>query len=182
MFVVGDILRTRHKYLHLLFSIVDISFVHQMSASATQVLVWWPSFFLGGVVCDEMKKAALIQACVGEFKVRLMHHRLQLNYDMTEVLVIATLSSASKHNLTYIVICESILQPAAVGINIGVMFDSELNMTSQVLKLCQIAYFHLDRIRSTRDCLTQPATELLVHSLVTSRLDYGNGLQYGVPY
>ena len=29
--------------------------------------------------------------------------------------------------------------------------------------------------------LTQHATELLIHSLVISRLDYGNGLLYGVP-
>ena len=54
-------------------------------------------------------------------------------------------------------------------------------MKSQVSKLCKVAYFHLHRIRSIRDCLTQHATELLVHSLVISRLDYGNGLLYGVP-
>ena len=29
--------------------------------------------------------------------------------------------------------------------------------------------------------MTQHATELLIHSLVISRLDYGNGLLYGVP-
>ena len=47
-------------------------------------------------------------------------------------------------------------------------------------KQCQVAYFHLHRIHSIRDCLTQHATELLVHSLVISRLDYGNDLLYGV--
>ena len=54
-------------------------------------------------------------------------------------------------------------------------------MKYQVSKLCKVAYFHLHRIRSIRDCLTQHATELLVHSLVISRLDYENGLLYGVP-
>ena len=43
-------------------------------------------------------------------------------------------------------------------------------------KLC----LHLHRIRSIRDYLTQRATELLVHSLVISPLDYGNGLLYDV--
>ena len=61
------------------------------------------------------------------------------------------------------------------------MFDSETSMKSQVSKLCLVAYFHLHRIRSIRDCLAQHATELLVHSLVISRLDYGNGLLCGVP-
>ena len=130
---------------------------------------------------DEMAALARIQACVGELKAWMTYHRLQLNDDKTEVLVITTPSSASKHSLTDVVIGDSILQPTAVAPNIGVMFDSELSMKSQVSKLCQVAYFHLHWIRSIRDCLTQHATELLVHSLVISRLDYGNGLLYGVP-
>ena len=65
--------------------------------------------------------------------------------------------------------------------NIGVIFDNELSLKSQVSKLCQVAFFNIRRIRSIRDCLTQHATELLIHFLVISRLDYGNGLLYGVP-
>ena len=130
---------------------------------------------------DEMAALARIQACVGELKAWMIHHRLQLNDDKTEVLVITTPSSASKHSLTDVIIGDSILQPTAVARNIGVMFDSELSMKSQVSKLCQVAYFHLHRIRFIRDCLTQHATELQVHSLVVSRLDYGNVLLYGVP-
>ena len=60
------------------------------------------------------------------------------------------------------------------------MFDNELSLKSQVSKLCQAAFFYIHRIRSMRDCVTQHATELLIHSLVISRLDYGNGLLYGV--
>ena len=128
-----------------------------------------------------MAALARIQTCVGELKAWMIHHRLQLNDDKTEVLVITTPSSASKLILTDVVIGDSILQPTAIARNIRVMFNSELSMKSQVSKLCQVAYFHLHRIRSIRDCLTQHATELLVHSLVISRLDYGNGFLYGVP-
>ena len=103
-----------------------------------------------------MAALARIQACVGELK-WMTHHRLQLNDNKTEVLVITTPSSASKHSLTDVVIGDSILQPTAVARNIGVMFDSELSMKSQVSKLCKEAYFHLHRIRSIRDCLTQHA-------------------------
>ena len=60
------------------------------------------------------------------------------------------------------------------------MFDSALNMKPQVSKLCHAAYYHIHRIRSIRDCLTQLATDLLVHSLVISRLDYGNSRLYGL--
>ena len=40
---------------------------------------------------------------------------------------------------------------------------------------------NIHRIRAIRDCLTQHATELLVHALVISRLDYGSSLLYGLP-
>ena len=130
---------------------------------------------------DEIAALARIQACVGELKAWMIHHRLQLNDDKTEVLVITTPSSASKHSLTN-VIGDSILQPTAVARNIGVMFDSELSMKSQVSKLCQVAYFHLHRICSIRDGLTQHATELLVHSLVISRLEMASFMVYLISY
>ena len=85
---------------------------------------------------DEMAALACIQACVGELKAWMTHH-LQLNDDKTEVLVITTLNLASKHSLTDVIICDSILQPTAVARRFGVMFDSELSMKSQVSKLCR---------------------------------------------
>ena len=94
--------------------------------------------------------------------------------------MITTPSSANKHSVTDVNVGYSIIRPTAVARNIGVMFDNELSLKSQVSKLCQVAFFYILRIRSIRDCLTQHATELLIHSLVISRLDYGNGLLYGV--
>ena len=68
----------------------------------------------------------------------MIHHRLQVN-DKTEVLVITTPSSANKHNLTDVVIGDSILKLTTVARNLGVMFDSALNVKSQLSKLCQAA-------------------------------------------
>ena len=130
---------------------------------------------------DETIALARIQACVDELKAWMIHHRLQLNDSKTEMLVITTPSSAGKHNLTDVAIGDSILKPTTVARNLGVVFGSTFNMKSQVSKLCQAAYYHLHIIRAIRDCLTQHATELLVHALVISRHDYGNSLLYGLP-
>ena len=99
---------------------------------------------------------------------------------MTEVLVITTPSSANKHSVTDVTVGDSIIRPTAVARNIGVMFDNELSLKYQVSKLFQVEFFYIRRIPSTRDCLTQHATELWIHSLGISRLDYGNGLLCGV--
>ena len=80
----------------------------------------------------------------------MTHHRLQLNVEKTEVFVITTLSSASKHSLTDVVIGDNIIQLTTVSRNIGVTFDSELSMKSQVSKLCQVAY-----LSTTSDSLHQ---------------------------
>ena len=130
---------------------------------------------------DEKTALTRIRACVRELKAWLNHNRLHLNDNKTEVLVITTPSCANKHSVPDVIVVGSIIRPTAVARNIGVMFDNELSLKSQVSKLCQVAFFYIRRIRSIRDCLTQHATELLIHSLVISRLDYGNGLLYGVP-
>ena len=101
---------------------------------------------------DEKAALTRIQACVREIKAWLNHNRLHLNDNKTEVLVITTPSSANKHSVTDVIVGDSIIRPTAVARNIGVMFDNELSLKSQVSKLCQVAFFYIRRIRSIRDC------------------------------
>ena len=82
-----------------------------------------------------------IQACVRELKSWLNHNRLHLNDNKTEVLVITIPSCANKHSVADVIVGDSIVRPTAVAGNIGVMFDNELSLKSQVSKLCQVAFF-----------------------------------------
>ena len=61
------------------------------------------------------------------------------------------------------------------------MLDSHFTMDTQINSLCRATHFHLRNIAAIRDHLTTAATEQLIHSLVSSRLDYCNSLLYGVP-
>ena len=61
------------------------------------------------------------------------------------------------------------------------MFDNQANMDKQVSNICRSAHFHLRNIGMIRPLLTDTATAQIVHSLVTSRLDYCNSLLYGLP-
>ena len=64
--------------------------------------------------------------------------------------------------------------------DIGVVLDNGLDMSAQVSNACRRAYFHLFRIGKIRKCLATAACKTLVHSLVTSRIDYGNAVLYGI--
>ena len=54
-------------------------------------------------------------------------------------------------------------------------------MEDQVTAICKATHFHLRNIGRIRKCITYDACEKLIHALVTSRLDCGNGNLYGLP-
>ena len=54
-------------------------------------------------------------------------------------------------------------------------------MASHITKLCAPSFYYVYNIRRIRKYLSRQSTEILVHAFITSRLDYCNGLLYGLP-
>ena len=54
-------------------------------------------------------------------------------------------------------------------------------MVPQVTAMCKSAFYHRHKISIIRKHLTFNAAQLLVRALITSKLDYCNLLQYGLP-
>ena len=59
------------------------------------------------------------------------------------------------------------IKPSTTARNLGVTFDSHLNLESHINSVCRSAYFHLRNIRSVRNMLTYDACGQLIHALVT---------------
>ena len=53
-------------------------------------------------------------------------------------------------------------------------------MASQVSNICRSAYYQLSRIAKIRHSLTTSVCRSLIHGLVTSRLDNGNAMLFGI--
>ena len=66
--------------------------------------------------------------------------------------------------------------------NLGVLFDSALTMETQVASVANTCYYQIRNIGQIRSCITSDACKILVHALVTSRLDYCNALPCGLPH
>ena len=64
--------------------------------------------------------------------------------------------------------------------NLGFTIDSNLTMTSQVTSVCRSAYYHLSQIAKIRDSVSTTVCKSLIHGLVTSRIDYGNAILFGI--
>ena len=61
------------------------------------------------------------------------------------------------------------------------MFDINQKMDCHIGFVCRATHFYRRKIGAIRYQLTESATASLVHSLVTSGLDYCNSLLYGLP-
>ena len=65
--------------------------------------------------------------------------------------------------------------------NIGVTFDTNMNLEKHVMNTCKTAFYHLRNIARIRNCLSQDEAEILVHAFISSKLDFCNALLYDLP-
>ena len=117
-----------------------------------------------------------IHACAADIKAWMTENQLKLNDDKTEALLLSFFSSSkpaaiSLHNIPF---SDSVR-------NLGFILDSELSMKKHAIKICQTAYFELNRISSIRRFLTEDATKTLVTTYVLSRIHFCNCLSIDAP-
>ncbi len=85
-----------------------------------------------------------------------------------------------QHDFT-IQLGSSTITPSASVRNLGVIFDDQLTLKEHIAKTARSCRFALHNIRKIRPFLTEHAAQLLVQTLVISRLDYCNVLLAGLP-
>ena len=73
------------------------------------------------------------------------------------------------------------IPPAPSARNIGVIFYNTCPMKGHITHICRTSFQHVRRIASIRKYITEEACIILVHSFITSKLDYCNALFTGLP-
>ena len=133
---------------------------------------------------DQCIAAALlkIEACVVEVADWMVRNQLRLNKDKSQAIIFHTVKQSPHVPVdTYVNIAGQRVRLATSVRNLGVLFDSALTMESQVASVAKTCYYQIRNIGQIRSCITSDACKILVHALVTSRLDYCNALLYGLP-
>uniref|UniRef100_A0A672ZLQ3 Reverse transcriptase domain-containing protein n=1 Tax=Sphaeramia orbicularis TaxID=375764 RepID=A0A672ZLQ3_9TELE len=128
---------------------------------------------------DDSTVSVRISDCLSDISAWMKAHHLQLNLSKTELLVFPAKPTIQQD--ISITIDSIPLAPTSVVRNLGVMIDNQLTFTDHVASVTRSCRFTLFNLRKIRPYLTEQATQLLVQTMVISRLEYCNALLTGLP-
>ena len=103
-----------------------------------------------------------------------------MNDNKSQAIVTRSSSLRTPTSLTRVNTCGQVVDPSPVKRDLGFTIATNLTMTSQVAKVCRSAYYHRSRIATIRDSISTTVCKSLIHGLVTSRIDNGNAILFGI--
>ena len=80
-----------------------------------------------------------------------------------------------------LLVCSDSVTPVRSVRDLGIYIDSDLSMSTHVMRTITSCFAVMRQIRSIRRSVSQPVLCSLVVSLVMTRLDYGSALLAGLP-
>ncbi|CAC5388873.1 unnamed protein product [Mytilus coruscus] len=122
-----------------------------------------------------------LEAFVADISKWMCSNMLKLNEDKTELIVFAPkirVKDLSNLNLNF---GGNVVSDAECVKNLGIYFEKTLAMDKHLSAVSKSCFNQIRNIGRIRSFITEEACKTLVCFLVTSRLDYGNALLYGLP-
>ena len=120
-----------------------------------------------------------IELCVSEIREWMNQNMLKLNDDKTELIVFTSKYKQDLYNDLSITIGDTVVDCSSQVKDLGVIFDRVLSLRQHVSYTSRACRFHPRSISRIRKYILQDISNVLIKSLVMSRLDYSNGLLYG---
>jgi len=130
--------------------------------------------------CDPLHAASSIESLITDVQAWLIRNFLMVNDTKTDGLV-----ASSRHRPAIVFppvrVGDDFITPSTSVKNLGFIFDTHMTMEKQINSVVRQSFLSLRDMYKVCQCLPMDATETMVHSFVTTRLDYCNSLYYGLP-
>ena len=125
---------------------------------------------------DPLESLTKLNMCISDIRVWMIKHKLKINDSKIEFII-------SRSPLFFLSVSVGDMQvsPSSKVRELSVVFDQYLTFHDHISGICKSTHFHLRGIGRIRNLLTFDATAQLIHALITSGLDFCNGILYNLP-
>ena len=131
-------------------------------------------------VNDAAAAVARLLVCVEAIDRWMSSNRLKMNPDKTQFIWLGSRQQLSTVNKTPLRQHDStVVVPSDNVRNLGVFFDCHMTMLDHVNNVTRACLYQLGQLRCVHRSLSKESAKLLVHALISSRVDYSNSLFYG---
>ena len=114
-------------------------------------------------------------------QVDVIPNRLRLNADKTQFIWLGTAPQLAKVNNRTITLADVVIEVSDAVTCLGVVTDSQLSFANHVKKLPVSCFYQLRQLRTyVRRSVTTDAAKTLVHTVISSCVDYCNSVLYGI--
>ena len=117
--------------------------------------------------------------CITRIQEWMAANRLCLNTDKTQIMWLGSRQQLAKISDDPIDIDGVKINHAETAKNLGVIFDRELTLKPHLNSVSKACYYQLRQLRTIRRLLTNDAAKTMVHSFISSRVDYCNSIYVG---
>ena len=107
--------------------------------------------------------------------------KLTMNPDKTEFIYFGHKQQLNKCLINLIDVAGDKIECTECIRYLGGFLDANLSFKEHISRKCKMGSHNLYKIHSIRKYLTQEACEIVVNGLVTSQIDYANGMLLNVP-
>ena len=132
--------------------------------------------------CDDPLQAlGKIKVCISDIRRWMILNKLKINDAKTEFIIFRSPQMRHDLNGLSVNVGDSQIVPSVKVRHLGVIFDQSLTFDDHISAICQSVHFHIRSIGKVRKLLSFDACAILIHALISSRLDYCNSILYNLP-